>query len=275
MQYRKGPLTLEQQADQLIARGMTGDKAVMIQRLGATNYYRLSGYWHPFREVDPRDHKTLLDSFRAGTSFDEVWCRYVFDRRLRLVVMDAIERIEVAVRTQLMYHHAHECGPFGYVAVEASLPKLCEPSRAEFLQRLLDEFDQSKDAFADHFRAKYGDCHVHPPAWILAEVMTFGSMLTFFRNASKKIKQNTANLFGIGQGFAVNRGRHGTAVSGRGRIQCPLIPPRSSTKPGTTPTSCATTGCRTWRTRSTDHRRACRGDAQVSGLERPDQGHFR
>ena len=98
MKYAKPPLTLEQQADQLLPRGMVGDRDVMIARLRSVSYYRLSGYWFPFRNAD--------DSFKPGTSFEAVWNRYVFDRRLRLLVMDAIERIEVAVRSQLAHHHS-------------------------------------------------------------------------------------------------------------------------------------------------------------------------
>ena len=99
VKYTKEPLTFEQQADRLIRRGMQGDRELIVARLASVNYYRLSGYCYPFRNLD--------DTFRPGTTFAAVWQRYVFDRRLRLLVMDAIERIEVAVRFQLAYHHAH------------------------------------------------------------------------------------------------------------------------------------------------------------------------
>ena len=89
MKYTKPALTFEQQADLLLTRGMTGDRAAVIQRLRVVNYYRLSGYWFPYRRLD--------DSFEPGTTFDTVWQHYVFDRRLRLLVMDAVERMEVAV----------------------------------------------------------------------------------------------------------------------------------------------------------------------------------
>ena len=65
MKYAKPPLTLEQQADQLLHRGMVGDRDLMIARLQSVSYYRLSGYWFPFRNAD--------DTFRPGTSFDARW----------------------------------------------------------------------------------------------------------------------------------------------------------------------------------------------------------
>ena len=74
---------------------MQGDRVEMIRRLAAVSYYRLSGYWYTYRTVD--------EQFRPGTSIRTIWDLYVFDRKLRLLVMDAIERIEVAVRTRLAY----------------------------------------------------------------------------------------------------------------------------------------------------------------------------
>jgi abortive infection bacteriophage resistance protein len=99
----------------------------MRARVSAVNYYRLSGYWYPFRNPD--------DTFKAGTTFEAVWRRYVFDRRLRLLVMDAVERLEVAVRSQLAYHHAHQHGPFAYASEIASLPKLRPSEYQEFVER--------------------------------------------------------------------------------------------------------------------------------------------
>ena len=69
MKYVKPPRTLEEQADLLLSRGMMGDRAAMIARLTVVNYYRLSGYWHPFR--NPAD-----EAFRPNTTFDNVWQRY-------------------------------------------------------------------------------------------------------------------------------------------------------------------------------------------------------
>jgi abortive infection bacteriophage resistance protein len=53
------------------------------------NYYRLGAYWLPFES----DHTTHI--FRPGTKFEEVLNLYLFDRELRLLVLDAIERVEV------------------------------------------------------------------------------------------------------------------------------------------------------------------------------------
>jgi abortive infection bacteriophage resistance protein len=71
MRYSKPALTYEQQADLLIARGMSGDRDRMISRLQTTSYYRLSGYWHPYRK-DENGKLLPNDEFRPGSTFDDV-----------------------------------------------------------------------------------------------------------------------------------------------------------------------------------------------------------
>jgi abortive infection bacteriophage resistance protein len=190
MKYAKPSLPLDQGADLLIRRGMAGDRALMMERLSVVNYYRLSGYWFPFRNPD--------DSFKPGTTFDSIWERYVFDRRLRLMVMDAIERFEVAVRSQLANRHAlHHQSPFAYAEDPTALPGLDADRRQHFLELLVDEMKSSKEAFAEHFRAKYGPDHPYMPIWMAAEVMTFGQVLTLYRGSVKDIRQGVASLLGV------------------------------------------------------------------------------
>jgi len=191
MKYAKPPLTLEQQADLLLSRGMTGDRAVMVSRLAVVNYYRLSGYWHTFRKLPARE-------FQNGTTFEKVWTRYAFDRRLRLLVMDAVERVEIAFRTQLAYQHAHHYGsPFGYADNPAALPGLTTDQRNRFLATLADEMHNSKETFAEHFRQKYGSDHAYMPIWMASEIMTFGHMLTLFHGSAPSIKQAVATPLAV------------------------------------------------------------------------------
>ena len=95
MKFVKPPLSYRQQVDLLISRGMVvADEAALLRHLESVGYYRLCAYWYPFKQPD--------DSFASGTAFKTVWSRYVFDRQFRLIVMDAIERVEVASRTALV-----------------------------------------------------------------------------------------------------------------------------------------------------------------------------
>lgn len=211
MIYSKQALTLEAQADLLLARGLVADRAELIGRLKVVNYYRLSGYLYPYRQPD--------DSYRPGTTLNEVWRRYNFDRRLRIILLDAIERIEVGVRTRLVYHFVTAHGPFGYLD-RRKLPgfkvrtwwRMCwrnakalaqlkglEPSEhAYWLGKLNQEKNRaSGEAFVKHFTKTYGDTHEALPLWMACELMTCDSLLHFARAVEPNILKQAAADFGF------------------------------------------------------------------------------
>ncbi len=198
MNYGKLALTFEEQADRLLHRGLIADREELITRLAAVNYYRLSGYLYPFRQAD--------DSFKPGTKFETVWRRYVFDRRLRVLILDAIERIEVAVRTKLVYHLSHHilagntepAGAFGYLD-QRYFPGF--NTAGEFLKwrsKLAMETDRAKsEKFVQHFRSKYGTEHPELPGWMVAELMSFGAMLTMAKNVVPAVSSKVSDDFGF------------------------------------------------------------------------------
>jgi abortive infection bacteriophage resistance protein len=209
MIYAKKALTLEAQADLLLARGLAASRDELIARLKVVNYYRLSGYLHPFRQTD--------NSFRPGTTLDLVWRRYNFDRRLRIILLDAIERIEVAVRTRLVYHFVNLHGPFGYLADKnlpgfkkvvwwkgfwkninavARLKGRIQTDHAKWLAKLVREKNRaSGEAFVKHFVANYGDQHEALPLWMACELMTCDSLLQFARAVEPAILKKAAADF--------------------------------------------------------------------------------
>ncbi len=197
MRYDKPPLSFEQQADVLISRGMQGDRALIIERLTTVGYYRLSAYWHPFRKPHPSDARQVLNEFKPGCTFDEVWCRYVFDRRLRLLCMDAIERIEVSLRALLATHHSQRYGAFAYVNDSRSVPNLDARKFDDYRADIIKEQTRSKDTFVKHFKTKYGDSHSMLPLWMAAEVMAFGTLLTFHRGCDPGIRAAIAKHYGV------------------------------------------------------------------------------
>lgn len=189
MKYAKPSLSIPEQVQQLIDRGMVGDRTLMTERLAVVSYCRLTAYWYPFVQPDR--------NFAPDTAFDNVWNRYVFDRHLRLLVMDAIERIEVALRAQLSLHHSQKHGPFAYAEDPASLPGLITWQRQRFDEDLLRELAQSKEPFVERFKQDHGGDHRYLPVWMAAEVMSFGCMLTFFRGCHADIKRQVALPFAV------------------------------------------------------------------------------
>lgn len=188
MKYDKPPLNFEQQADRLLQRGLKADRTILIKRLQSVNYYRLSGYLYPFRQAD--------ETFRKGTSLDMVWENYCFDRQLRLLIMDGCEHFETALKTDIVYHLAHQCGGFGYLEAK-NLPGISADTHNKLLEKIKEETKRSKEIFVSHFFAKYGDEHNFLPLWMAAEVLSFGSLHTMYRGLHSKLKQVIAGNYKI------------------------------------------------------------------------------
>lgn len=197
MNYDKQPLTFEEQADLLLRRGLVANRDELVRRLSAVNYYRLSGYLFPYRKAD--------DSFAPGTTLDKVWRLYTFDRRLRVLILDAIERIEVAVRTKLAYHLAHytaadactPAGAFGYVDQRFFPGFKSEEAFLKWRRKLSVETERAKsERFVQHFRQKYGAKHPDLPLWVMIELMSFGAVLTMATNVAPAVRRAVAGEFG-------------------------------------------------------------------------------
>lgn len=188
MKYTKPALTLEQQADQLLDRGLLADRDVLIARLSEVNYYRLSAYWYSFRKNDE-------DGLQDGTDIDIVWDRYVFDRQLRLLVMDAVERIEISVKTRATNLFALRYGPFGYMD-RANYDAIPVDAHRTLLDNIRREMGRSREVFVQHYLEKYTS-ETDLPLWMAVEIMSFGAILTFFRNLDQYLKRDIAQIYGL------------------------------------------------------------------------------
>jgi abortive infection bacteriophage resistance protein len=186
VKYVKPPLTCEQQADLVLSRGMIADRAELISRLRVVGYYRLSAYCHPFKQPD--------NNFHAGTQFGVVWSRYRFDRHLRLAVMDAIERVEVATRSVLITELAMVRGAFAHLDPQ-SFPSDRDGKHAKLANDRRDAAAKSREVFVDHFKARY-DEFPNLPIWAAAETMSFGTLLTMYRISSREARNTTARSLG-------------------------------------------------------------------------------
>lgn len=194
MIYSKPALLYNEQADLLISRGLIADRVLLIERLKAVNYYRLSGYLHTFRIIDTDGQR--LDLYLPGTNFTTVWRRYVFDRQLRLLVLDGIERVEIAMKTRLTHDFCRRYGAFGYLESQ-NLPRLAPLQHADFLRRVADETLRSREDFIKHFSSKYGDSHEYLPLWMAVEIMSYGSVLTLFHGMAESELKQVAAGFGL------------------------------------------------------------------------------
>lgn len=184
MKYEKPFKTFSEQADLIIERGMIGDKDILVQCLKDVGYYRLSGYWRIFKRPNSEE-------FWPGTDFNRIWQLYTFDRKFRLIVFDSIERIEVYIRTQLVYLLAAKTGPFGFENID-TLPRMKPYDYKRFMNRCEVAYSRSREQFAVHFKSIYGNNHKLPPYWMLANLMDSGMVLNLYKGAPVDIRQKIA-----------------------------------------------------------------------------------
>ena len=190
MRYSKPALSINAQLRQLKRRGLTvTDHATAKHYLRSVGYYRLEGYWWTMQ----RDAVRHL--FRRGSTFADVVTRYNCDRELRLIALNMIERVEIGVRTQVIYHLAMTHGPFWFE--DPALAK--HPGHhAANLRKLEREVRRSQEKFIVEHRRKYHRDPRNPPAWKSLEVVSFGLLSKMYRNLDDGLPEKTAIAANLG-----------------------------------------------------------------------------
>lgn len=143
------------------------------------SYYRLEGYWWPMQS-DKVNHL-----FKPNNSFDDVIQLYNFDRELRLLVFDVIERIEIGLRTRLIYHPSHEAGPWWF---EDAANFKNPVTHTDALLSIDRELRHSKDTFIKTHYVRYHKDARRPPAWKTLEVVSFSTLSKLYGNLSSSLK---------------------------------------------------------------------------------------
>lgn len=207
MKYTKPSLSIDDQIALLEQRGMLIPDHVSARHyLLHISYYRLRAYWYTL-EV-PADgngqHK-----FAPNTSIEDALDLYVFDRRLRLLVMDAIERIEVSLRGNWAYLMATKYGPHGYLDAE---PYSDSTIYAENLVKLREEIERSTDDFIRHYKRTYDQPSL-PPVWVASEVMSLGALSKWYSSLKHRADRNkVAKPYGLDERVVVSIAHHLTYV---------------------------------------------------------------
>lgn len=154
--------------------------------LSRVSFYRLSAYWYPFKL--PASAGAAPSALVPGTTFESVVALYDFDRQLRLLVLDALERVEVAIRTTVTYHLGMTYGAFGH---EDSNTFHSRFDHGTWLTHLHQETTRSSDAFVSHYQQKYLGFPTMP-IWMMTEVISLGSLSRMYKGMAPVDKQAVA-----------------------------------------------------------------------------------
>lgn len=206
--------SFDEQLRLLESRGLAvRDDARALHYLERLGYYRLSGYLYPLRAMD-KEASTLaqrpvrLETFVVGSSFDDVVALYIFDKKFRMLALDALERIEMAVRVDVGYRlgrrhvYAHEqshCLDNDFTRKPIRSGRNAGKTKYEVwlnkYQTLLNRAE--KEPFIQHHRTHYQG---RVPIWVATEVLDFGALSILFSGMKYEDRNAVAEKYGAGDG---------------------------------------------------------------------------
>lgn len=210
VEYTKDWLSVNQQVERLKAHDLEiPDENHASKVLAAIGYYRLTGYLYPFRmseeyvDAEDRTQVRVLSDYRSGTRLSHAEEIIDFDRRLRLLVLDGLERIEVAVRMRIGYVLGR-ASPFAYEdptrfmkAFTSDVTDIRDPKPSrhmQWLQRVGARQASSDEKFVEHFREKYDD---KMPVWALTEILELGHLSVLYRGMNQVDAEEIALALGV------------------------------------------------------------------------------
>jgi abortive infection bacteriophage resistance protein len=168
-----------------------------LKRIG---YYRLSGYWYGFRE---RDGDKVRDTFKPESTFQNVVELYVFDQRLRTLIFEALERIEVALRVDVS-HILGELDTFAHLRPELFDADFSQKVQSngltkhhQWINKHARLMSRSKEQFVKHSRGKYG---LPLAIWVACEIWDFGALSMLYSGMRIAEQREIANHYGLESG---------------------------------------------------------------------------
>ena len=194
----KPAYTITDQIALLKQRGMFFDNETLAyDLLKDISYYRLKGYWWD-TQSDTQQHL-----FQPDTYFEDIIERYNFDRKLRQILFDGIEQIEIAVRTKLIYHLSLAYGGLWYLnpalfnPVIKTYDGISKTVHNWVLNELQKEFNRSQEVFIKDQQQRYPGQPAD--AWKILEVASMGTLSKLYKNLEVKLPEKSliANEMGV------------------------------------------------------------------------------
>ena len=188
--FSKSCLTPQQHITLLNSRGLSiSDEHKAISYLTNIGYFRLSAYFYPLLEFPKENHR-----YKTGATFKSVMDMYRFDRKLRLLIFNEIEKIEVAIRSCITNYASLNFGNLFWLTDENYFND--EAKFRTTLAVIDKEIQNSKEDFISHFSETY--LEDYPPAWMITEIIPFGSLTHIYMNLKDKgQKKKIAQHFGL------------------------------------------------------------------------------
>ena len=177
----------------VIKQGSQGSRVVRI--LERENYYNIiNGY----KELFLSQHATPTsdEQYKPGTTFNEVYALYKFDRELRVLYLKYLLKIENTFKTVIAHEFSALYGHDNYLKIEnfdiSTSQKISSVVQmiGDIQQELARQMSKHHEAVT-HYMTQYG----YIPLWVLVNVLTFGKIEKFYKNMKPADKMTIARQF--------------------------------------------------------------------------------
>ena len=189
VKYNKDPYTSIQHIELLKERGLIiNNEERAFRYLENISYFRLSGYMFHYQAKDGT-HR-----FNGGITFEQIIDEYNFDKKLKLLILEYIERIEVALRAKMSNKYSISNGFYWYR--DSNLFQ----DQNIYLQinnHIAESFRVPSDIFLRRFKSKYTGESM-PPSNMAIETLTLGKISRLFAGLkNSEDKQAISNEFNL------------------------------------------------------------------------------
>ena len=183
--------TINEQVEILKNKGLIIEDEISVKEtLLRENYFFIMGYRHVFM-TSPKERK-----FMPGTTFDEVYSLFTFDRNFRNIIFKNVLVIENQLKSVISYQLSKK---YGYKEKEYLNPKnfTQDHNKARRVRDLIDKMKRQIRINATthnatiHYMNNYG----YIPLWVLVKVLSFGIVCELYTILKKEDQIEIAEVF--------------------------------------------------------------------------------
>ena len=179
----KSPKTFKEQKELLKQKGLIiENEEKCIEFLQSVNYYAFTAYLLPFMDKES-------GKIKENIPFSVPQKIYDFDRRMRILVLSIIEEIELYLRTQISYYHAHKYGSLGYTIPQNFNAKHDQKRFENTIQECI--YKNAKTLVVKHHIDKYNG---NFPLWVMIEFFSIGELSHFYSDMYTSDKKSISEI---------------------------------------------------------------------------------
>ena len=192
--YRR-QLNILRSRGMVIGKGPQGSRVMRI--LERENYYNvINGYKELF--LASKATATADEAYKTGTTFDEVYALYNFDRELRNIYLKYLLKLENTFKTVIAHEFSAKYGHDNYLKIE-NFDNSTERNISSSIKLIGDIQQEIARQMSKHHQVvtHYMTEHGYIPLWVLVNVLTFGKIENFYKNMKPTDKTTVSKQFNL------------------------------------------------------------------------------